>query len=47
MRIWGGLFLPRYLVSGASFDEVFFEDVVERRVQLLPYILDQKGAPKR
>lgn len=45
-RLWG-LFLPCYLVSGASFDEIFFKDVVQCRVQLLPYILDQKGASKR
>lgn len=47
MRVSGGIFLPPYLVSGACFDEVFLKDVVECRVQLLPYILDQKGAPKR
>ena len=43
----GGIFVPRYLVCGASFDKVFLKDVVECRVQLLPNILDQKGAPER
>lgn len=47
MRVSGRLFLPHYLVSGASFDEVFLKDAVECRVQLFPYILNQKGAPKR
>lgn len=47
MGVLGGLFLPHYLVSGTCFDEVFLKDVVKRRVQLLPYILDQKGTPKR
>lgn len=39
--------MPCYLVGGASFDEVLFKDVVERWVQFLPHILNQKGAPKR
>lgn len=39
-KVSEGLFLSCYLVSGASFDEVFFEDVVQSRVQILPHILD-------
>lgn len=35
------IILLHYLVSGASLDEVFLKNVVESRVQLLPYILDQ------
>lgn len=30
----------RYLVGGARFDEVFFKDVVECRIQIFPYILN-------
>lgn len=47
MSVSVGLFLPSYLVSGASFYEVFLKDIVKCRVQLLSNILNQKGTSKR